>query len=36
MNFEKLLELIEKGGSLANPASGIIGSVSGILNMHEL
>nr|DAU10093.1 MAG TPA: hypothetical protein [Microviridae sp.] len=33
MNFEKLLELIEKGGSLANPASGIIGSVSGILNM---
>lgn len=33
MNFKKLLELLEKGESLASPLSGIIGSRSGILNM---
>lgn len=33
MNFKKLLELLEKGESLASPLSGIIGSGSGILNM---
>ena len=33
MNFKKLLELLEKGESIANPLSGIIGSASGILNM---
>lgn len=33
MDFKKLLELLEKGESIANPLSGIIGSASGILNM---
>lgn len=33
MNFKKLLELLEKGGSLMNSGSGIIGTASGILNM---
>lgn len=33
MNFKKLLELLEKGESLASPLSGAIGSGSGILNM---
>lgn len=33
MNFKKLLELLEKGESITNPLSGIIGSASGILNM---
>ena len=33
MNFKKLLELLEKGESLASPLSGIVGSTSGILNM---
>lgn len=33
MNFKKLLELLEKGESIANPLSGIIGGASGILNM---
>lgn len=33
MNFKKLLELFEKGGSLMNSGSGIIGTASGILNM---
>lgn len=33
MNFEDLLKLLEKGGSLTNPISGIIGNGSGILNM---
>lgn len=33
MNFKKLLELLEKGESLASPLSGVIGSGSGILNM---
>ena len=33
MNFKKLLELLEKGEGIANPLSGIMGSVSGILNM---
>lgn len=33
MNFEDLLKLLEKGGSITNPLSGIIGSASGILNM---
>ena len=33
MNFEKLLKLLETGGSIANPISGIIGGASGILNM---
>lgn len=32
MNYKELLELLEKGESLANPLSGIVGSVSGILN----
>lgn len=32
MNFEKLLELLEKGENAMNPLSGIIGSASGILN----
>lgn len=36
MNFKKLLELLEKGESLASPLSGIIGSGSGILNMLGL
>lgn len=36
MDFKKLLELIEKGGSLLNSGSGIIGSASGILNMLGL
>ena len=31
--FEKLLKLLEKGESLTNPFSGIIGKASGILNM---
>lgn len=33
MNFKKLLELLEKGEDLTSPLSGIIGDVSGILNM---
>lgn len=33
MNFKKLLELLEKGESIASPLSGTIGSASGILNM---
>ena len=33
MNFKKLLELLEKGENLTSPLSGIIGDVSGILNM---
>lgn len=33
MDFKKLLELLEKGESIANPFSGIIGKASGILNM---
>lgn len=33
MNFEKLLKLLQKGESIANPLSGIVGSASGILNM---
>lgn len=33
MKFEDLLKLIEKGESITNPLSGIIGSTSGILNM---
>ena len=36
MNFKKLLELLEKGESIANPLSGIIGGASGILNMLGL
>ena len=36
MDFKKLLELLEKGGSIANPLSGIIGSASGIFNMLGL
>lgn len=36
MNFKKLLELLEKGGSIMNPISGIIGGASGILNMLGL
>lgn len=36
MKFEDLLKLIEKGASLTNPISGIIGSASGILNMLGL
>lgn len=33
MDFKKLLELLEKGESITNPLSGIIGGASGILNM---
>nr|DAE61631.1 MAG TPA: DNA pilot protein [Microviridae sp.] len=33
MDFKKLLELLEKGESIASPLSGIIGGASGILNM---
>ena len=33
MNFKKLLELLEKGESIASPFSGIIGKASGILNV---
>jgi hypothetical protein len=33
MNFKDLLKLLEKGESIANPLSGIIGNASGILNM---
>ena len=33
MNFKKLLELLEKGEDVLEPTSGIIGKVSGILNM---
>lgn len=33
MNYKELLELLEKGESIANPLAGTIGSVSGILNM---
>lgn len=33
MNFKDLLELLQKGESIANPLSGIIGSASGVLNM---
>lgn len=36
MDFKKLLELLEKGESLASPLSGIIGGASGILNMLGL
>lgn len=36
MDFKKLLELLEKGESLASPFSGIIGKTSGILNMLGL
>ena len=36
MDFKKLLELLEKGESIANPLSGIIGGASGILNMLGL
>lgn len=36
MDFKKLLELLEKGESLASPFSGIIGKASGILNMLGL
>lgn len=36
MDFKKLLELLEKGGSLMSPVSGIIGKASGILNMLGL
>lgn len=33
MKLEDLLKLLEKGESIANPLSGIMGSASGILNM---
>lgn len=33
MNFEELLKLLQKGEGISSGASGIIGSVSGILNM---
>ena len=33
MNFKDLLELLQKGESVANPLSGILGSASGILNI---
>lgn len=33
MNFKKLLELLEKGEDFMDPLSGIIGDVSGILNI---
>lgn len=33
MNFKELLELLEKGESISDLTSGIIGSTSGILNM---
>lgn len=33
MNYQQLLELLEKGEKLTNPLSGIFGSVSGILNI---
>lgn len=36
MDFKKLLELLEKGESIASPLSGIIGGTSGILNMLGL
>lgn len=36
MDFKKLLELLEKGESIASPLSGIIGGASGILNMLGL
>jgi hypothetical protein len=36
MDFKKLLELLEKGESIASPFSGIIGKASGILNMLGL
>lgn len=36
MNFQKLLELLEKGSSIMNPISGAIGGASGILNMLGL
>lgn len=36
MKFENLLKLFEKEASIANPLSGIIGGVSGILNMLGL
>lgn len=32
MNFKKLLDLLEKGEDFMDPLSGIVGSVSGILN----
>ena len=32
MDFKKLLELLEKGESVMNPLSGIIGNATGILN----
>lgn len=33
MNFKKLIELLGKGEDLMNPLSGIVGNVSGILNV---
>ena len=33
MNFKKLLELLEKGEDVMDPLSGIIGDVSGVLNI---
>lgn len=36
MDFKQLLKLLEKGSSMMNPISGIIGSASGILNMLGL
>ena len=33
MNFKDLLELLQKGESIANPLAGAIGSASGILNL---
>lgn len=33
MDFKKLLKLLEKGSSIMDPISGLIGSSSGILNM---
>ena len=36
MDFKKLLQLLEKGSSIMNPISGIIGGASGILNMLGL
>lgn len=36
MNFKKLLELLEKGEDFMSPLSGIIGDVSGILNVFGI
>lgn len=33
MIFKKLIDLLEKGEELTNPASGIVGDISGIFNM---